>query len=212
MNNFYIFLMVFFLVLILIGVSWIIVIFFTKDEEIKNLPFLINFMSNFADGSVLGLIKSRDIGKDDRVRIIYTPLDIPIEDIDKVPDKTIWVEKNKLIDFSKTQWSRWKNIVVALPSEVSYLPEALKKTEFGAILAVATEVKNSENTEIAAIREGSNRKTNILKRQGDGELSREDILKMDEFVEDMLKVLSNFKNKEKTYTTPGFGNIGQPGG
>jgi hypothetical protein len=176
--------------------------FHKKIEEPRDSSFVFNFMSNFA-ASAYGMEFGRVKGKY-RDCINLSPRDINFLKYYKrktgtinVPEigiKKVWVEKNKILDIPKGALSPDKNIVILLPPNAEDFPEDFKKHHLGKTLMKMTEDLNNENVEINILREGSDRKTALLKRMGDGELSNQALAKLEELHEAGLK--SSTKERE----------------
>ena len=69
-------------------------------------------------------------------------------------------------------------------------------------------IKNAVNTELEAVKIGSNRKSEIVKKLGMGELSREQQIVLDEFYKGLIKSVVDNKTKDKGTFNPPSSNIG----
>lgn len=196
----------------------VLVIRFSKDSDIfEDKAFVLNFCSKNSypeKGIAYGILNNIEIGKGGRKIVKFEQRDILPKDFELVKESTVIVDQNKILSIPKGgDWSKQKNIMILLPSSASDFPDSLKETLFGKGLLIATEIQNAVNAEINSIKEGSERKSEILKRLGDGELSREHIMSIDEIFKDVVKLAVDAKkeNKPSTYSSV-LSPPGSPGG
>ena len=106
----------------------------------------------------------------------------------EIKPQLFWVEKDKKIVLPKNE------LWLLAPNPEDY-PEELKRTEFGKSLMKMTEKINVSNLQLSILREGSNRKSALLKEMGDGEISEQFIKMSKGLQKDALEM--NVKEKEK---------------
>jgi hypothetical protein len=156
---------------------WLFIIIVGGKEDEDDAPIIINFMSHKANGRFLGKEIDNKIGKDGRQIITLDPRDVIIKKKLKKKIKIepvhIIVGKNKKISFAKGILSKDKNITFILPPKAEDLPENVKNTLIGKALMWATELQNFAKLEAEILREGTDRRDNLAKAIGDGELSKE---------------------------------------
>lgn len=171
----------------------------SDDDDILEGNYCINLMSGICGGRALGIETDVKLGKDGRQIIKYFPTDVDHKKIEDAKEILCVVGKNKRIVLPKGDFSRDKNIVVYLPPTLTELPESLKKLLGEKMKQI--EIMNAITTELAAVREGSNRKSASLERLGDGELSSAEMTKSTELALDMKNIVGD--NKKKDGFTPG---------
>lgn len=190
-------------------ITWIVVIHFSKEEEEeRDNPYGINFLTGNTDGGAIGVEKYVKYGKDGRRIITFSPRDVYIKDINQIPDKQIIVDKNKTISLPKGFWSKDKNINIYLPPSPDAFPEPLKKTEFGKILMLYTALKEVDNTELDAFKEGMKRQAEHIKSMAMGEVSIEKITQLDEYFQEALSAIKDSRKKDEPssgFSPPRFG-------
>ena len=177
----------------------IVVIRFAKDEEdLQDRTLGINFLTNYTDGVALGIETSIVTGKSGRKIVTLAQRDVAPTNFDKMKEVKVVVDKNKIITLPKGTWSREKNINLYMPPSAEDFPDTLKHTEFGKMLMLWTEIQNAVNSELDMVKEGSRRKSEVLKRLGDGELSRENLITINEFQKDLVKLATDVRTREKS--------------
>ena len=194
--------------LAIIMAAVVLVLKFSKESELfEDKPFILNFCSKNIypeKGIAYGILKSIETGKGGRKIVKFEQRDILPKDFKLIKESTVVVDQNKIVSIPKGgDWSKQKNIMMLLPSSATDFPDSLKETLFGKGLLLATEIQNAVNAEINSLKEGSERKSEILKRLGDGELSREHIMSIDEIFKDVVKLAVDAKkeNKPSTYSS-----------
>jgi len=171
--------------------------FVNKEEEYEDNPFVINFASKFSDRHAYGIQKNIVQGKGDRNGVTYSPRDINYKLVDSIKDKTIYAQRNKIVSLSKGSWSGQKNINIILPPKSEDFPDGIKDSDIGKALMLLTEIKNSNEAEVAMLREGNDRMRNILPDIGDGELSAKHISKINVLFGDLVKIAAKGKEREE---------------
>jgi hypothetical protein len=178
-------------------IIWLLVVIFRDKEEEKDRNMALNFMSNYSNGRAYGQELSVDKSFEGRFIITFMPKDITSDSLKTLKAEKIIVDKGKLISLPRGTWSKEKNISIYLPIRAEDFPDALKQTEFGKMLMLFTEMKNSVNSEVDMVREGSRRKDDILKRIGDGELSGEILDANHELIKELIKMMAENRTRDK---------------
>ena len=110
------------------------------------------------------------------------------------------MDSNKRILIPKGCLSKDKSITMILPNTSAEFDEEFKKTDIGKAFMWLTELKNLEKTQVDIINEGSIRKTELLKRIGDGEVSKAFMGITDELVKDSLRRNISKDDKSNSFT------------
>lgn len=173
---------------------WLILILYKEKKRPFDAPIILNFLSTFDTGRFIGTEVSSKMGKNERMIIEFEPKDIGLDEKD-VKNCTIIVDKNKLITLPMGAPSKARHVHIALPPKASMFPSQIKETVFGKAMMWATEAQNAINAELNAVSEGSARKTDILNKLGDGEVSKEFLTWHTELYQDLLKSAYEAKNK-----------------
>ncbi len=198
------------IVLILIGVGglvglgiWVFVMISKKEEELDDKNIIINFMPQHTaphKGYFIGAeISTTKVGN--RQLIEMVPKDVKKEDIEKfkkIENVKIVGDRNKIDILPLGDASDARNIKLIWPPTPEDFPQSIKNSRFGKFLMKYVEELDIDNTEIDIIREGSKRKTKLLKKMGDGEVSEEYIEATDEMTKDLIKNVSEVKTQPKT--------------
>lgn len=176
-------------------------IVFKEKEEEEDRVIALNFLTNHSNGRAIGIERELIPGAGERKIAILEPRDLnpKRKKEEEIKNEKVIIDKDKILYCPKGSWSKDRNINIYIPPSASDFPISLKKTELGQALMFYTEVKNAVNTEINAIKEGSKRKSEILERLGDGEISVEFLEKNQELVKDLFKNIVDMKLKEKQY-------------
>jgi len=182
------------------GIAIVVIKYQKDDEDEEDKTFCINFLSNFCENVAFGIEQKVVIGKNGRKITTISQRDILAKNIDDMKEVDVITEKNKIVILPKGTWSGQKNINIHLPKNASDFPDGIKETEIGKTLMMLTEIKNAVNAEIESVQEGSKRKTEILKRLGGGELSREHLIIIQELQKDLIKMAVDVR-KDKTTTS-----------
>ena len=185
-------------VAVLFGVvTWIVLLFMQKNEERVEEPFILNLMPQFSKGHCFGLeVSTEKVG--DRYLVTYSPRDInklSLKEDNFIENVKVVVDKDKIINFSKGTLSNYRTFKILLAKNPEDYPTTLKQTTFGKSIMGLTEVINTVNVETNVVREGSDRKTNILYKMGDGELTSSIIEKFQEIAKDMVKSIRDEKSQ-----------------
>ena len=193
--------------------TWIAIIYFSKEEDEEiDAPIGLNFIAGQTDGRAVGVEKYVNEGKEGRKVITFSARDVRIKDIKQMPDVQVIVDKNKTITLPKGTWSKDKNINIYLPPSVDKFPEPLKKTEFGKILMLYTALKDADNGEIDAFKEGMKRQKAHIQAMGAGEISIKHLTQINELFQETLDSIRESKKKDENtsgFSPPRFGsNIG----
>lgn len=163
---------------------------------------VINIASQFSHGRAIGgqIATKRVTGG--RQKIMMLPRDVSPsknpEGQQEIHPESYLVGRNKRIVFPIGTWSQDENIIMDLPPTAADFPEGWKHTPIGRLLMFYTEAINAENTEVEALRIGSQRKTDILKNMGDGEISREQVTQLKDLLGDFLDAVKEAKGEKKT--------------
>lgn len=172
---------------------WLIIEFYRDKKEGKDDPIAINFCSHLpgAEGRFIGTEQKVEIGKGGRYVIDFMPGDIRHDFKGEVKSVPVVVGSNKRIVLPRGHPSRDRNILFYLPPEAENIPNELKDTLIGKSLMWAVELQNYEKTVIDILREGGERKDLLLKKLGDGEISKEFINFQEGLVSDYLQRIVN---------------------
>lgn len=182
--------------------AWLIIIMLKEEEQQYEDAFLINLYSNKTSpiaGFGIGMVKNKVSSHDGRVVVTFSPRDVDkilLKDKKQIPDVTIVYDKNKFIEMPKHTLSDRRTIYFGYPPTPEEFSPGLKAHPFGKMLMEITEKINTDNVETAIVREGSQRKTDMLHKMGDGEVSEAMVEKIEEIVKVVLK------NVEKDLSRP----------
>lgn len=184
----YLYIGVLFLIIVSLFI-WLIIVIYKKQYILENDPIVLNFLSHKSNGFAVGLEKEVVHGKNDRLVCRIQSKDFDVKN--EIPkDEKVIVEKNKVIQFAKGSLSKFRDIKIYLPKNPEDLPESFKETSFGKFFMRYIELKNVISEETRVVREGSNRKTAILEKLGDGEISEELIKTWEGAMKDIVKSLA----------------------
>jgi hypothetical protein len=193
---------------IIIGLLiWLLLLYFKTQDRITKGSLILNFMPNFANGHAIGQEVKTEKCQDGRLLIEYQPRDISDElllgktDIDNI--KCV-VDNDKIISLPLGTLSQYRDIKILLAPNPENYPIELKQTLFGKHLMQITEELNTKNLEVQMVREGSDRKTKMVKNMGDGEVSSQQIERFDELSKEMVKIASTENKNMPTRPTSGF--------
>lgn len=188
----------------LVGVG--LYFWFKEEEHLGDENLIINCMPQHTlpeKGFSIGSEISCD-NIDNKNLITFKPKDVDIKKykkFDRIMPVKIVADKNKVVTLPKGTLSNNRNIKIILPPNPEDFPTSLKETEFGKLLMCMTEQINVNNVESAVIREGSDRKTNILTKSGDGEISIDYLQTQSELFTDAMKTVTEVKNKSTSTTS-----------
>ena len=182
-----------FLVAIVIGLAVFFVILRSRlqTEESEN-DLVWNLVSNRCNKRSTGIIKDVVVGRKGRTLFTYIPKDV---NACSESEKEIKVIVDKYIDSPRNDISKDRGIKILLPKNSEDLPECIKQTDWGKRLSKNIEGKNVENNIIEALRESRSRQDTLQLLQGGGELSKSEIKRRNELVEELSALL--VKSAEK---------------
>ena len=173
-------------------VIWLIILFFKEEAEKHDSPMIINMMSNYShpsSGHAIGLeVSTTKI--DNRFLVEYQPRDIDdklLLNKKEINNVKVVVNRNKIITLEKGTLSNYRTIKILLAPNAEDYPQELKLTPFGQMIMNLTEGINAFNLESHIVREGSSRKTKILTKLGDGEVSQEYMDAIDDQTKELAK-------------------------
>lgn len=173
-------------------IIWLAMLYFKEHDEKHDDPLVINMMSNYSSpvaGHAIGFEVSTT-KVDNRYLIEYSPRDVDKKyflENKKVENVKVVVDKNKIITLEKGTLSNFRTIKILLPPNAEDFGTELKLHPFGKIMMDLTESINSFNVESSMVRKGSNMKTKILERMGDGEISKEYMNSIDDQTKELVK-------------------------
>lgn len=183
-------------------IIWFLVTFFKEREEPEDNTIAINFLSHLAQGRALGIETRVQKGKNGRHVVRMEARDVSVKNLKKGKNIVEFVvDKNKRILLAKGELSMERNISINLPPSASDFSKEFKEHWIGKFFMLLTEIINADNTEIDMLRIGSELKTDIMRRSGDGEVSAKHIEKLTDIVDifnDLLRSVSEAKSKDKT--------------
>lgn len=188
----------------LIGVAVLIFLLYKKDKVKEDNPLVINFLSKHSEGRALGIYKESEAGKDGRERIIMSPRDIDFNKMEDVKDVAIITQTSKVLNFSKGQWSKDRNLKVILPANAEDFEKSFTETPFGRMMAFYVEVDNADKNVKDAMEKGFQIQAQYMKELGHGEVSIKMMNQLSNIFKDTLK-LQGKDNK-------GSGSLGMSGG
>jgi len=181
---------------------WLIMVMFQPKDDFKDSVIHLNFSSHFdrSSGTFIGIEeKNQGTGKSGRHYLEVMPKDIAVdakkEDIKKVK---IIVDRNRYLSFPAGTLSANRSISIGLPKHASDLHEAMKNTEFGKAMMIASEIQGAANAEIDSLLEGHDRKDDILNRIGHAELSKASLNMITELYNDALKASIESRGRQST--------------
>jgi len=185
-------------------VTFLIIIFYAKEQDKHEEPFVINLMAHYSQpikGHAIGLeVNEEKVG--DRILIEYSPRDIDVKAYANkmVENVKVVVDKDKIITLPKGTLSNFRTVKILLAPHPEDYSVDFKNNILGKSVMALTEVINTANIETSIVREGSDRKTNMLHKLGDGEITNELINRVFELNKDILK---NSKDQKEGFG-PGY--------
>jgi hypothetical protein len=187
-------------------ILWLLSIIFKEEEKIADNPFIIDF-SSFKDKRGRAIIEELNSEPCDsgRISIHVKPKDVDYRKLKDhhIEEYDILSEPNKIITFAKGTWSKDRTIKIRLPQYPENLPEEMKGNVFGKLLSTITEDKNYESMVVDLIRKGSERKTELLNKMPEGEVS-EAIIDLYEGIIKQISEASKDKKTSSSFERPGF--------
>jgi hypothetical protein len=191
------------LILVISGLSiYLSVLIFGEKKVPKDSPIIINLESKYSNGRAIGIVTDVESCSLTRKKYKYSPKDVDITKTEEPKEEFIIVDPEKLAVLQKGSLSRDKNIIINCPDNATDFDEAIRNTTFGKALMFYTELKNYEKTHIEYLKEGSKRKSDILKEIGDGEISADFMSFMINLVKDDLKATISKQKDEKKFELP----------
>lgn len=181
---------------------WLFTLLVNDKKEPKDAPIDLNFLSHKDTGNFIGIETSAVGAKDGRHFIKMLPKDVSYDKKESdVEEVSIIADRNKVLSFAKGTISKHRSVNIILPKTASDFHEAIKQTDLGRGLMIATEMQNAVNAEIRSLLEGHDRKDKVLEKLGHGEISKEFMTFLEEQYKDALRFSIDAKNKEKSSST-----------
>ena len=180
----------------------VVILRYKEEEEIRDNPLAINWMSANCDGRAIGVEKNTVLGKDGRKVITISPRDVDSKNLKELNDVTVIVDKNKLISFPKGSLSSDKNINMYLPPSPDLFSDNLKQTEFGKMLMFWTSLKGADNALIDSLKEGMKIQSAHVKSLAGGEVSIEKMTQLEELFQEALKAVQDTKRDKSSGYPP----------
>ena len=178
---------VIFLLIVAVVLSVVLLIIRLRlREEEPDAPIVFNLVSHKSNKRCIGILKQRIVGRAGRELITYIPKDIKST---KKAEKEVRVITDKTINIPSGILSADRDIIIVLPRNVEDLPDEIKNNELGKMMGIYIEEKNYENNVIQALREQKERQETIRLLHGGGELSKEEIQRRNELIEELTKIL-----------------------
>lgn len=186
-------------VCILLIVLIVLLFLFIKRKDMKAIPedmlkrktVVINLMPEFTDGKAKGWEKSVTKTPSGRLICEFYPTDIDI-DKEEIKPKTIIVGNNNRYVFPAGQLSGELSIVLYLPNTIKNLPKNLNQTEFGKFIHKEVIESNNLDTLFTGIEANDKKVKDIFRRAFKGELSAEELKKIEH-----LALISSKQHEEK---------------
>jgi len=192
--------------LIIVGVAIIFsIILYGKEEKYENNPLIFSFLGKSSNNCAFGIEEKVETGVGGRALVTFSQRGYNPKKQKKPETVKCIVDKSKIIYLPRWTLDKNKTIKILLPQNADDFPDIMKESEFGQALQLVTEIKNAVNSEISAIKKGSEMKDEILEKLSGGEISREYLSKIDELIKDLIKIAASTKNKDNIppYTTRG---------
>jgi hypothetical protein len=186
MNGLLIGFVVFLIIVAVVMVVTLLIIQLRAREEDDDSSVVWNFASNRCNKKSAGPLKSKVVGRGGRELITYSVNGKP------VPERVI---TDKAITVAKGTLDEEKERIIILPRNTEDLEGDLKNSELGKLFGKYIEEKNNENNVIAALREKKDRQEAIRLLHGGGELSKEEIQRRNELIEELSAII--IKSAEK---------------
>jgi len=186
---------------IIVGLfAFLLVLFFREEEEKTLSPLIINLMPQYTipvKGHAVG-VEVNTTKVDNRFLIEYQPRDLNYENINdkkNIENVKVVIDKNKILTLPIGTLSSFRDVKILLAPNAEDYSSELKDTVFGKVIMAMTEAIGVENKETDIVREGSNRKSKLLEKLGDGEISEEYIDKIGEITREALKHAGDTKKE-----------------
>jgi len=184
-----------FLVMIVIGLAVFFMILKSRlqTEETEN-DIVWNLISNRCNKRSTGVVKDISVGRKGRILFTYIPKDV---NEDTESEKEVRVIVDKFIDVPRGDISKDRGLKILLPKNSEDLPKSIKQTDLGKKFSRDIEQKNVENNIIESLRESRNRQDTLQLLQGGGELSKSEIKRRNELLDELSALL--VKGAEKKH-------------
>jgi len=144
-------------VLTLVAFGYFVYIKYKSREEPENQPLLENYMPQYSEGSVLGVVSDLKLSET-RAKISFYPRDIDYiklqKEKTKIKEYTIFCDKAQIQFFPKGAFSQHRDLIKIYPSNPDMLPETIKNTPQGKVIMKMIEENNQvkDQTELNQIR------------------------------------------------------------
>lgn len=189
------------MVLIIVGLFvWLLLLLYREKQDYENNPIIVNFNSKYSNKSFIGIQTEVIEGKNGRLHIRYIPKDYDVRNMNSKETEII-VEPKKVVSLSMGSLSGDRYVKMILPRNPEDLSEELKDHDFFKSMMMFTEMKNAIKTEIDTLREGANRRDNILLKMGDRQLSSKFIQDWEESIKDMVRSITKEELRSKGMKT-----------
>jgi hypothetical protein len=190
--------------LLLAGLTlWLLVTVFSEKRRGKDNPLFINFLSSRDNKRFIGEQISIVQGKGGRHVVEIEPRDLGHDFEGPLVNEKIVVDSNKLIGAPKGSLSQDRNVNIGLPANIDDVPEVLKETVLGKGIIFMTGLKDLEKTVEDILREGTTRRDELLRKIGDGEISKEFINLQEGLIKNHLEKLITGKDSKSSAMPPG---------
>jgi len=192
--------------LLLAGLTlWLLVVIFSEKKKGKDNPLFLNFLSSRDNKRFIGEQVNIVQGKGGRHVVEIEPRDLSHDFKGPLVNEKIVVDSNKLIGSPKGTLSQGRNINIGLPANIDDVPEILKETVLGKGIIFMTGLKDLEKTIEDILREGTVRRDELLRKIGDGEISKEFINLQEGLIKNHLeKLISGKDTKSSSVPMPGM--------
>lgn len=180
------------LIIGLIALSlWLVAIKFKEKDKGNNEPLVFNLTGQ---GGAMLTEKRIVNGAGKRLVINALRNDIDQNSKEEKKEDIIIIPENNVLSLPQGTSSEKRNIKIYLPFEAEDIPSAIKDTPFGTAMRSLANNKEIERLKENILREGSDRKSAILKEIGDGEISEFYVQQLKDFVKKDLKDISSRKD------------------
>lgn len=182
---------------------WLITIIYQEGPKPQDFTIIDNFMPQHTNGFSQGILLDIDVGSK-RDGYSFVPKDIDYygrrkrKNMTSVEPQLIYIDKRKVISFPRGTFSGERNRIWLLPPEAEDLPEEMKTTKLGKVIMTMIDEINNNQTEVDMIREGASRVREIYQRIGDGEISSEELDRLDQAHTNIIKQTSRVDDKKSS--------------
>ena len=190
-------------IVIIGGLIWIMARKLSRDDEYASREnFVINFASKYCMNHAYGIEKGVIPGKHNRTICSYEPLDVMPEDAGKVLPQKVVLGSGKRVVVPNGDWSGKRNLVLYLPANAEDMPEAFKRFDFGGKMMDTVELLSAADSALRYVRDGSNRKDEILSLASGGEITKDALKTINEVQKDINKLSSDTKESRRIGPPP----------